>query len=564
MRRLLFITLFLAAPLQAADNYPLTAESTTRSAGVEPGTLTEFDFTTSKVFEGTSRGCWLYVPKAYTGEEPAALMVFQDGHAYVSEDGQMRVPIVFDNLIAQGDMPVTIGLFINPGHRGDDGAPKNRWGNRSNRSVEYDTPSGDYAKLLLDELIPHVVQTYDLKLSADPNDRAISGMSSGGICAWVTAWERPDQFGKVLSHIGSFTNIRGGHIYPALIRKTERKPIRVFLQDGANDLNNDHGSWPLSNQQMASALAYAGYDHRFVFGDGAHNGQHGGAILPDSLRWLWRGWKEEPPSTPTTMLSGDWKLAGEGYQFTDGACAHSDGSLYFSDLPSGTLYRMAPDEEKPSIWLADGPRISGMDFGPDGKLYAAVQGQGEDKQKKIVRIDPADKSITTIAVGLSPNDLVVAKNGYIYVTDTGAGAVVRVPIDAQGMSRPPAIARGIVKPNGIALSPDHSALFVSEYGGDHVWRFLLAPNGDLRGGERLAMLANPDDSKDTGGDGMAIAPNGNAYITSHAGIQIFDRSGRPQAIIPKPQDGATVSVAITKGTLFACCADKLYRRSIGK
>ena len=141
------------------------------------------------------------------------------------------------------------------------------------------------------EILPEVGKRY--KLSDDPALRAICGISSGGICAWTVAWERPDQFSKVLSHVGSFTNIRGGHVYPAVIRKTEPKPIRIFLQDGTNDLDNLHGSWPLSNRQMAAALKFSKYDHKFVMGTGGHNGRHGGAIMPESLKWLWRGWNEK-------------------------------------------------------------------------------------------------------------------------------------------------------------------------------------------------------------------------------------------------------------------------------
>lgn len=260
-----------------------------RKAGVPQGTVTEHEWLESKVYPGIKRRYSVYVPKQYDGSKPAALMVFQDGHAYVSEKQDMRVPIVFDNLIHQGDMPTTIGVFIDPGTKGD--LPKKRgWRPRpSNRAIEYDTLSPKYSELLLKEILPEVEKTY--KLSKDPEMRAICGMSSGGICAFTVAWERPDQFRKVLSHIGSFTNIRGGHVYPALIRKQDVRPIRVFLQDGSNDLDNQHGNWWLSNQQMAKALAFRKYDYRFVAGEGGHNGNHGGAILPDSLRWLWRDWK---------------------------------------------------------------------------------------------------------------------------------------------------------------------------------------------------------------------------------------------------------------------------------
>ena len=220
-----------------------------------------------------------------------------------------------------------------------------------------------------------MIATYNLDLSPAPERRAIAGMSSGGICAWTAAWERPDQFGKVLSHIGSFTNIRGGHVYPALIRKTERKPIRVFLQDGTNDLNNAHGSWPIANQQMASALAFAGYDHRFVYGTGAHNGLHGGAILPDSLRWLWRDWKKKP-SSPMPMShrptipprrQAPWIQSGEGYRFTDGACTHEDGSLFFSDLPNGAIYRLGTDTGEARDLVRQGPPNQRDGFRPRGR-----------------------------------------------------------------------------------------------------------------------------------------------------------------------------------------------------
>ena len=210
-------------------------------------------------------------------------MVFQDGQNYANSNGQFRVPTVFDNLIHQGAMPVTIGIFINPGQVN---ATQEGQKARSNRSFEYDSLGDAYARFLLDELLPEVGKHYNL--TTDPERRAVAGISSGGICAWTVAWERPDAFRKVLSHVGSFTNIRGGHVYPALIRKTEKKPIRVFLQDGANDLDNLHGNWPLSNQEMASSLKFMGYDYKFEFGDGGHNGKHGGSLLPDSLRWLWR------------------------------------------------------------------------------------------------------------------------------------------------------------------------------------------------------------------------------------------------------------------------------------
>jgi enterochelin esterase family protein len=279
------VSLVIIRSLSAAEDYQLGPNSM-EQAGVPKGTVTKGTWESHKVFPGTVRDYWIYVPAQYDAKKPACVMVFQDGGSYVDVSKQFRVPTVFDNLIHKGEMPVTIGIFLNPGN-----IPAAKEGDkpRSNRSFEYDTLSDQYARFLLEEILPEIGAKYSL--TDDPEGRAICGISSGGICAWTVAWERPDQFRKVLSHVGSFTNIRGGHVYPAIIRKTERKPIRVFLQDGSGDLDNLHGNWPLANQEMAAALKFARYDSRFEFGDGGHNGKHGGAILPDSLRWLWRDYK---------------------------------------------------------------------------------------------------------------------------------------------------------------------------------------------------------------------------------------------------------------------------------
>ncbi|WP_406698191.1 alpha/beta hydrolase-fold protein [Singulisphaera sp. Ch08] len=251
---------------------------------VPRGKLTQQPAWKSKIFDGTSRDWWVYVPAQYKDDTPACVMIFQDGGGY-----REFVPTVFDNLIASGAMPVTVAILINPGSGpGEQG--------RGQRSVEYDTLSDRYSRFLLEEILPEVEKT--VKLRHDPESRAISGASSGGICAWTVAWERPDEFRKVLSWVGSFTNIasgksgrEGGHNYEAMIRKTDKKPIRVLLQDGSNDLDNANGNWPLANQQMAKSLKFKDYDYEFVYGQGFHSNKHGRAILPDSLRWLWRGYK---------------------------------------------------------------------------------------------------------------------------------------------------------------------------------------------------------------------------------------------------------------------------------
>ena len=284
MMRLFVVAAMLAGQaVGGSDNYVPGPDSMRRPSVPQGKVEGPFEWR-SQIFPGTIRHFWIYVPAQYTSGRAAAVMVFQDGHAYVNTERDYRVPIVFDNLIHRKEMPVTIGVFITPGHVGDT-LPENP-SRASNRSLEYDTLSEQYAGFIIDEILPEVAKKYSL--TSDPEMRAIAGASSGGICAFTVAWERPDYFRKVVSHIGSFTNIRGGHVYPALIRKSASRPLRVFLQDGSNDLDNQHGSWWLANQQMAAALKFRKYDYRFEHGDGGHTGKHGGAILPDTLRWLWR------------------------------------------------------------------------------------------------------------------------------------------------------------------------------------------------------------------------------------------------------------------------------------
>jgi len=266
--------------VNALEVYSVHPDSVERS-DVPKGKLTQKEPWKSKIFDGTTRDWWVYVPAQYKDDEPACVMVFQDGG-----DPKNYVPTVFDNLIAKKEMPVTVGIFIQPGTFAN---------KESNRSFEYTTLSDQYARFLLEEILPEVEKS--VKLRHDGNSRAIAGSSSGGICSWTVAWERPDEFRKVLSWVGWFdapTNIAsgesgpaGGYNYEAMIRKTDPKPIRVFLQEGSND----HTNGTLANQQMAKALAFKDYDYTFVYGQGFHSRKHGQAILPDSLRWLWRDYK---------------------------------------------------------------------------------------------------------------------------------------------------------------------------------------------------------------------------------------------------------------------------------
>ncbi len=256
---------------------------------VPKGKLSEAVLFKSNVIKGTVRKYWVHVPAQYDGKTPACVLVFQDGARAINPTGVLRVPQVLDNLIAKKQIPVTIGIFITPGHKGDTFPDSIGTGNPDNRSVEYDSLGDAYAKMVVEEILPEVGKSY--KLATEPENRAIGGSSSGGICAFTVAWERPKEFRNVISLIGSFTDLRGGHVYPDLIKKADAKPLRVFLQDGELDNRSPQNltrDWYIQNQKMIEAFKEKKYDFAEVVGKGGHSDDHGGAMLPYMLRWVWR------------------------------------------------------------------------------------------------------------------------------------------------------------------------------------------------------------------------------------------------------------------------------------
>ncbi len=248
------------------------------------------DWTGSDIYPKTRRNLWVYTPAGFDAGQPARLIIFQDGGGYVARTGAVRAGRVLDTLHARGEIEQTVGVFVDPGVPEGVTLVPGEYNPElmAQRSYEYDSLTPDYGNFLLEEILPYVSGAHGITFSSDPTGRTLCGISSGGICAFTAAWMHPDRFQRVLSHCGSFVAIRGGQNYPYLIRTTERKPIRFFLQSGENDAETLAGDWPLANRTMANALAYAGYDHRFVFGSGGHSLRHGGAIFADSLRWLWR------------------------------------------------------------------------------------------------------------------------------------------------------------------------------------------------------------------------------------------------------------------------------------
>ena len=558
---LFFGVIFVASP-QTTSDYPLGPDSKPQP-GVPKGEVLKLSFDQSKIFPGTARDYWIYVPAQYVPEKPACLYVNQDGI-------QSEAPTVFDNLIHKKEMPVTIGVFVMHGRV--KAADANAALDRFNRSYEYDGLGDNYARFLLEELLPEVeskTASYGrpIRLSHNGNDHAIGGSSSGAICAFTAAWARPDAFSRVFSAIGTYVGLRGGDRYHTLIRKFEPKPIRVFLQDGLNDNNIYAGDWWMANQTMERSLAFAGYEVQHIWGDGAHNGRHAAALFPDAMRWLWKDWPQ-PPKTGQTknntlndvLLPGEgWQLVAEGYRFTEGPAANAKGEVFFNDIPNGKTYKAGLDG-KVSLFIADSKKANGQAFGPDGLLYAVA-----GSEEKVLAYDAAARA-TVIADGIAGNDIVVAHNGNVYVTHPPAGNAgdpSRVWLIKPGGGKQ-VVDTGLRYANGITLSPDQTLLYVDDYRSHWVYSYQIQPDGTLQFKQRYYWLHEPDAADDSGADGIRVDQDGRLYVATRLGIQVCDQAGRVNCILPTP-NGRVSNVSFggeNFDTLFATCGDKVYKRKL--
>ena len=534
-------------------------------AAPEPGSppageVTKYTFETSKVFPGTTRDYWVYVPRQYDPSTPACVYVSQDGVQY-------GAPKVFDRLIQEKAMPVTIGVFVMHGRvKALNAGALDRF----NRSYEYDGLGDNYARFLLDELLPEVETKTardgrPIHLSKSGNDRAIGGGSSGAIAAFTAAWERPDAFTRVFSSIGTYVGLRGGNVYPTLIRKYEPKPIRIFLQDGSSDQNIYGGDWWMANQEMERALVFAGYEVDHVWGTGGHNGKQATEVFPDATRWLWKGWPEAvkvgrgSTQLQEILLPGQgWELVGEGYQFTEGPAANAQGEVFFNDVRGSKTYKVGLDGAV-SVVNPDAKRSNGEAFGPDGRRYVVV-GEGE----RVVAYAP-DGGSTTIAREIAGNDLVVLHDGGVYVTNPSRDPAVPGKvwyISPKGEKR--LVDTGLKFPNGVTVSPDQSLLYVAEARSRWVYSFQIQPDGALAHKQKYYHLHVPDNADDSGADGVRVDRNGRLYVATRIGLQVCDQAGRVNCIIPTPN--GKVSNLTFGGpnfdVIFATCGERVYKRKV--
>ena len=540
------VLLAVAPPSRAADDVP-------------KGEVAKYTFDNSSIFPGTTRDYWVYVPKQYDPKKPACLYVNQDGLQY-------NAPKVFDELIAKGEMPVTIGVFVTPGRVK---ASKENALDRFNRSYEYDGLGDAYARFLIDELLPEV-QTKTasdgrvVKLSKDGNDRAIGGASSGAVCAFTAAWERPDSFRRVFSSIGTYVGLRGGNVYPTLIRKYEPKPIRVFLQDGSGDLNIYGGDWWMANQEMERALVFAGYEVEHSWGTGGHNGTDATKVFPDAMRFLWKGWPAKVAagggSQPLKeiLLPGEgWEQVAEGYKFTEGPAANAKGEVFFNDIPASVTYKIGIDG-KVEPFVKDAKKGNGQMFGRDGKLYAAAPGA-----EGVLAYD-AEGKVSTVATGIAGNDLVVLHDGSMYVTHPGGGGNVSLIWHISPKGEKKVVDKGLKYANGVTTSPDQSLLYVADMGSHWVYSYQIGSDGALSHKQKYYHLHAPDSGDTSGADGLRCDVDGRLYVATSMGVQVCDQAGRVNCIIPTP-NGKVANLCFGGAdftTLYATCGDKVYKRKL--
>jgi gluconolactonase len=555
----LFLSLKIFAYAQEAE-YPLDPASV-EQPGVPKGEIIKFTFDKSSIFPGTWRECWIYVPVQYKPETPACVYINQDGI-------QWKAPTVFDNLINSKEIPVTIGVFITPGRlRATDTATSL---DRFNRSFEYDGLGDAYARFVLTEILPEVEKhtTSDgraIHLSKNANDRALGGSSSGAICAFTAAWERPKEFSRVFSAIGTYVGLRGGNIYSILIRKYEPKPLRIFLQDGANDLNIYAGDWFKANESMERSLTFAGYEVNHTWGEGAHSGKQGTAIFPSVMKWLWKDWPKpvSAGNSKNQMLSEilipgkDWELAGEGYTFTEGIVANATGEVFFQDIPNSKTYKISLSG-KIRVLPLDAKKSSGTCFAPGGKRYVVA---GATKQ--ILSYDAKEKE-TLVADTISGNDLVMARNGNLYVTSPDGREKPSKIFLVRANGTRVTVDEGIKFANGIALTPDQTQLYVTESATHWLWIYKIQPDGTLAYKQRYGWLHVADNDDNAWSDGLKCDRDGRVYVATRLGIQVLDQTGRVNAILPVPS-GQASNICFGGANfdiMYVTCGDKVYRRQL--
>jgi gluconolactonase len=539
----LVFTFLVLAPALAENS--ATAQKTASKRGVLHG---PFPWQ-SKIYPGTEREYWVYVPNQYEPEKPTPAMIVQDGLGRASDWNLIEA---LERLMEEEAIPVQIGIFVNPGvvpAAGNLGQP------RFNRSFEYDSVSPRYAQFLVEEILPEVSKQWNI--SPNPEDRCLAGASSGAICALNAAWERPDQFRRVFSTIGTFVGLRGADELATLIRKGEPRPLRVFLEDGSNDLNIYGGDWWMANQTMLSALTWAGYDVRHAWGSGGHSGAHGREILADALRWIWKDYPH-----PITNLGGavrrtDIMIPGETW--LEIPLPHPDATAVTTTLSGeaivavkGKIVKISPSGSV-SVLAQGISGVTDLAVTPDGSVLACIP-----SEHKIASIDLAGKIQTHVA-GQGWTNL-LALPDQVLATAAATGSLYRIKRNSAVV-----VQNSLRQPTALAASPDNAFLAVVEPDQRHWLSYQLDSAGDVQHAQEYGYTHRPTGESSNDATDMAVDDTGRYYLATSLGIQVFDPLGRVHLILQPPERHRVTSIAFGGkefSLLYATANGKLYSRQL--
>ncbi len=517
-----------------------------------PGIIKKTAFTTSTIFPGTIREVTVFVPAQYDASKPACVYVKTDGYN-PKEKG------LLETLIATGEMPVTVGIFVTPGM-----LPPAMPGTlgRRNRCFEYDGV-GDYTvRFLVEELLPFVAREFDLNLSLSGNDRCIAGGSSGGIAAFNAAWERPEAFSRVYCNSGSFVAFRGGHEFPTLVRKFEAKPIRAYLTTGTHDMENCAGDWFLLDQEMDKALKFSGYDYFFRSINGGHVAGYYD-YFREAMSYLWKGWPKpvqagsSAPRVQDVLVPEEpWQLAAQGLQEARGAACSPNGEVFFVEAQANKISRIDL-EGKVRAFLPDAGHANGLSFGAEGQLYAVSEQTGQ-----VMRYE-ADGKATLVTTNLYGRHIQAVPNGGLYVSGGSKKEEGSVWFVREGQTT--LVDSGLKRATGIALRPDQWLLSVAEGQSKWAYSYQANPDGSLSHKERFFWLHVPDWEDDAGAQGLCYAREGQMLVATRLGVQVCTDDGPTQAILPLPDHSRVDSVCLggpDMDTLFAFSGDKIWKRKV--
>lgn len=528
--------------------------------GVPKGRLIKFEFNESRIFPGTRREGWIYVPRQYRRSQPAAVMITQDGAHHMTMARPWRLPVVFDNLIHKKEIPVAIGIFLEPGKVP---AEKTGAGPRVNRSFEYDTLGDRYARFLIEEILPLVGKRY--RLTDDPNGRMLLGGSSGALCSFNAAWERPDAFRRVFSCVGSYVNLRGGNIFPSLVRLSEPRPLRVFLQSGTADLDVFGGNWWAGNLDQLAALNYAGYEVNHAWGQGGHDDHHGSSIFVEALRWLWVGYPKEirsggggkkpRQSLMRVLIKGKpWKAFGRG--------GHTIGKITVT--PRGTVYGLEAGGQRLVAVSATGKTkvVRALNF-PATDLCATRGEQVllcQPQARRLLMIHPSGRE-RVIAERIDAQTACVDATGEIYAADAVERSIWHL---ARNGKRTLALS-GVKVTDGLVLNDEETAVIGLSRGQRSAWIFQRKKDGRLEGEAPYIHLFHGPCATTAGATQAAAGKQGTVFLATDSGLQLANRDGAIAGLVDNVGKSVPSGVAIggrNSNELYAVYGGRVYRRPI--